>query len=142
MRILFDDAIDADVLATSVGLPVASSGQFLSDRIRQSAFVVPVVIVTVTNERDSRRGQTELELMPVDRPIRGSLSPYFPNAESIRVRLRSSSNNESELVGKKINLCWARFSDGGAFVDHWHGLSDAPKTKLAIAKAAAIINFD
>ncbi|HEY5961705.1 MAG TPA: hypothetical protein VIV60_34335, partial [Polyangiaceae bacterium] len=116
MRILFDDSIDVEVFASSADISSGASGRYLSDRIRHSDFVVPVVVVTVTNERNSSVGQIELEFMPIDRPIHGSLSPHIVEGEAIRVRLNTASaayalirTNESELVGKRMNLCWTRF---------------------------------
>jgi hypothetical protein len=149
MRGLFDDAIDPEVFSTSVELAAGTTDRRIVERLRSSAFVVPVVVVTVTDERDALTGRLELELIPVDNPVRGQLAPAFQPGETIKVRLGSGSSgyalvrsNQTELVGKRMNLCWGRFVEESKVVEHWHAFSDAPNTKLAIAKAAAIADFD
>jgi hypothetical protein len=149
IRGLFDDAIDPEVFATSAELAVGTTDRRIMERLRSSTFVVPVVVVTVTDERDAQTGRMELELVPVDNPVRGKLAPNFQSGESIKVRLGSGSpgfalvrSNQTELVGKRMNLCWGRFVEESKAVEHWHAFSDTPNTKLAIAKAAAIVDFD
>lgn len=149
LRVLFDDAIDPEVFSTSAEMSLGTSDKRLSERIRNASFVVTVAVATVTDEKSGSSGRLELELLPVDRPIRGSLTAYVSPGETIKVRLGSASagyalvrSNQNELVGKRLNLCWGRFANGGKVVDHWHAFADTPRARVAIAKAAAIVNFD
>jgi hypothetical protein len=149
MRVLFDDAIDPEVFSTPADLTTDKADHRMGERIRGSTFVVPVIVVTVTDETNAQTGRLELELVPVDRPIRGSLTPHVQPGDPIKVRLGPASagfalvrSNLNELVGRRMNLCWGRFAEGSQAVEHWHAFSDTPKTKLAIAKAAAIVDFD
>jgi hypothetical protein len=149
MRVLFDDAIDPGVFSSTAEAGLGTTDHRIVERIRASLLMVPVVVVTVTDEHSGQNGRVELELMPTARPIRGSLAPYVGNGEPMKVRLGPSSSGysmvrsaQTELVGKRMNLCWARFAEGAEAVEHWHALSDTPKMRLAIAKAAAIVNFD
>ncbi len=149
MRVLFDDGIDPGFFSITAEAGLGTTDHRILERLRGSLFMVPVVVVTVTDEHSGQDGKVELELMPADRPIRGTLAPYFGSGEPIKVRLGPSSSGysmlrsaQTELVGKRMNLCWARFSDGTVAVEHWHALSDTPKMRLAIAKAAAIVNFE
>lgn len=149
MRVLFDDAIDAEAFSESTGIPLSSGDSRLVERIRMSTFVVPVVVVTATDDQQANSGLVELELLPVDPPFRGELTAHVRPGEPIRVSLPPSSagyalvrSNQRELVGKRLNLCWSRFSRGGGGEVHWHAFSDAPRTRLAIEKAAAVVNVD
>jgi hypothetical protein len=149
LRALFDDAIDPEVFSTPAESAFEASDRRISDRIRYASFVVTVVVVTVTDESSSSSGHQELELMPVDPPIHGTLEPFVSPGEPIRVRLGGNSvstalvrSYQNELVGKRMNLCWGRFVDGAETVDHWHAFSDSPKTKQLLKRAAAIVDFD
>lgn len=149
MRVLFDDGIDPDVFAPAMEATISTSDRRISERLRGSVFVVNAQIVTVTTERSDEDGRVELELQPTEPPIHGRLAPYAAVGEPFKVYLgRTSSgysllkSSQNDVVGKRLNLCWARFAEGNLPVEHWHALADTPKTKLAIAKAAAIVNFE
>lgn len=148
VRVLFDDAIDPEVFSQSSGAS-PSDDLRLIERIRTSTFVVPITVVTVTDDQESKSGHVELEMLPADPPLRGVLTPHVQPGEPIRVTLPPTSagyalvrSNQRELVGKRLNLCWGRFVQGDTAVIHWHAFSDAPRTKLAIEKAAAVVNVD
>jgi hypothetical protein len=147
MRVLFDDSFDPEVFTrSSLNNP---SDKRLIERFRGSAFVVPVVVVTVTEQRQANSGHVDLELQPVSAPLHGSLAPYFEPGEPIRLEIRPTDAgyallraNQSDLIGKRLNLFWNRFSEGSGAASHWHACSDSPKTKRAILRAAAIVNVD
>jgi hypothetical protein len=148
-RTLFDDSVDAEVFPGAAEGQTGALDQRLSNLVRLSTLVVPVTVVTVTGESGSSAGRMELELIPVERPTLGSLAPNFQSGEPIRVLLRSGTSgfalvvaHQNEIVGKRMNLCWGRFSEGSEAVEHWHALSDSAKTRLAIAQAAALVNLD
>jgi hypothetical protein len=150
MRVLFDDSIDPEVFSSSAEAALGSMDRRIAERIRSSAFLVPVVVITITDGSALGEGQQlELELMPSGDPIHGQLAPYFQPNEPIKLRIGGGSvgyalarSNQGELVGKRLNLCWNRFAEASDAVDHWHAFSDSPKTKAAIAKAAAIVSFE
>lgn len=147
IRVLFDDSFDPEVFAHSA--LSSPSNMRLLDRFRGAAFVVPVVVVTVTEQHQSDTGHVDLELLPVSAPLHGSLAPHFAPGEPIRLEIRTTDAgysalraNQSELIGKRLNLFWNRFSEGSAARSHWYACSDSPKTKLALLRAAAIVNVD
>jgi hypothetical protein len=149
MRVLFDDGIDPDVFSPVPDANLGPADRRIGERIRASSFVVSVRVVTVTAEHADQNSRIELDLLPVERPIHGDLATLGISGEPIKVYLGPTSAGyalvqaaQGDLVGKRMNLCWARFEDGGETVEHWHALSDAPKTKLALTKAAAIVNFE
>lgn len=149
MRVLFDDGIDPDVFSPALEATQGMTDRRISERIRAATFVVNVQIVTVTAENSNQDGRIELELLPLARPIHGELAPFASAGEPIKVHLGPGSSGYSlvrsaqgELVGRRMNLCWARFAGSADAEVHWHALSDTPKTKDAIAKAAAIVNFE
>lgn len=147
IRVLFDDSFDPEVFAhSSLSSP---SDMRLLERFRSSAFVVPAVVVTVTEQHQSDTGHVDLELLPVAAPLHGSLAPHFAPGEPIRLEIRTTDAgysalraNQSELIGKRLNLFWNRFLEGLDARSHWHACSDSPKTKLALLRAAAIVNVD
>lgn len=147
MRVLFDDSFDPEIFArSSLSSP---SDMRLLERFRGAAFVVPVTVVTVTEQHQSDTGHVDLELMPVAAPLHGSLAAYFEPGEPIRLEIRPTDAgyallraNQSELIGKRLNLFWNRFSEGENQRSHWHACSDSPRTKLALLRAAAIVNVD
>lgn len=149
IRVLFDDSIDADAFSPLESPQSSLTDLRLVERIRTAAFVVPVTVVTVTEQHEAAAGHVDLELLPVAPPLHGSLTPFFQPDEPIKVEIPPSGAgyalvraNQAELIGKRLNLCWGRFVEDSTVRTHWHAFSDSAKTKIALLRAAAVVNVD